>query len=104
MSKPLMAKATAVWLVDNSTLSFVQIADFCGPNDYFLDAGGVLMSGGDPDAELVGLDGDGLVEGDREGADLVARDDGGGDFLPFAGAPELDFEIGDDVLGAIAGE
>jgi hypothetical protein len=25
-----MAKATAVWLVDNTTLSFKQIADFCG--------------------------------------------------------------------------
>jgi len=30
MSKPLMAKATAVWLVDNTTLSFKQVADFCG--------------------------------------------------------------------------
>lgn len=30
MNKPLMAKATAVWLVDNTTLSFKQIADFCG--------------------------------------------------------------------------
>jgi hypothetical protein len=30
MSKPLMSKATAVWLVDNTTLSFAQIADFCG--------------------------------------------------------------------------
>lgn len=30
MTKPLMAKATAVWLVDNTTLSFKQIADFCG--------------------------------------------------------------------------
>jgi len=29
MNKPLMAKATAVWLVDNTTLSFKQIADFC---------------------------------------------------------------------------
>ncbi|NRB00035.1 MAG: DUF1013 domain-containing protein [Rhodobacteraceae bacterium] len=29
MSKPIMAKATAVWLVDNTTLSFKQIADFC---------------------------------------------------------------------------
>ena len=29
MSKPLMAKATAVWLVDNTTISFKQIADFC---------------------------------------------------------------------------
>ena len=30
MTKPLMAKATAVWLVDNTTLSFKQVADFCG--------------------------------------------------------------------------
>ncbi|MEL7281224.1 MAG: DUF1013 domain-containing protein [Pseudomonadota bacterium] len=30
MSKPLMAKATAVWLVDNTTISFKQIADFVG--------------------------------------------------------------------------
>lgn len=29
MSKPIMAKATAVWLVDNTTLSFKQIGDFC---------------------------------------------------------------------------
>ncbi|MFQ6547576.1 DUF1013 domain-containing protein [Aestuariibius sp. 2305UL40-4] len=28
--KPLMAKATAVWLVDNTTISFKQIADFVG--------------------------------------------------------------------------
>src|SRR5476649_2861885 len=28
--KPLMPKATAVWLVDNTGLSFEQIADFCG--------------------------------------------------------------------------
>ncbi len=28
MAKPLMAKATAVWLVDNTTISFKQIADF----------------------------------------------------------------------------
>ncbi|MDX2484387.1 MAG: DUF1013 domain-containing protein [Pseudodonghicola sp.] len=28
MAKPLMAKATAVWLVDNTTLRFKQIADF----------------------------------------------------------------------------
>ena len=30
MNKPIMAKATAVWLVDNTTMSFKQIADFCG--------------------------------------------------------------------------
>ncbi len=28
--KPIMARATAVWLVDNTTLSFKQIGDFCG--------------------------------------------------------------------------
>lgn len=33
MSKPLMSKATAVWLVDNTTLSFRQIADFCGMHE-----------------------------------------------------------------------
>jgi hypothetical protein len=27
---PLMPKATAVWLIDNTTLTFEQIADFCG--------------------------------------------------------------------------
>lgn len=30
MSKLIMSKATAVWLVDNTTMSFKQIADFCG--------------------------------------------------------------------------
>jgi len=28
--RPLMPKATAVWLVDNTSLTFEQIADFCG--------------------------------------------------------------------------
>ena len=27
---PIMAKATAVWLCDNTTITFKQIADFCG--------------------------------------------------------------------------
>lgn len=30
MTDILMPKATAVWLVDNSTMTFEQIADFCG--------------------------------------------------------------------------
>jgi hypothetical protein len=33
MNKPLMSKATAVWLVDNSTLTFKQVADFCGMHE-----------------------------------------------------------------------
>lgn len=30
MALPLMPKATAVWLVENTALTFEQIADFCG--------------------------------------------------------------------------
>ncbi len=30
MALPLMPKATAVWLVENTTLTFEQIAEFCG--------------------------------------------------------------------------
>ena len=30
MAQPLMPKATAVWLVDNTSLTFEQIAEFCG--------------------------------------------------------------------------
>jgi uncharacterized protein len=30
LSLPLMPQATAIWLVDNTTLTFAQIADFCG--------------------------------------------------------------------------
>jgi uncharacterized protein len=30
MALPLMQKATAVWLIDNTTLTFRQIAEFCG--------------------------------------------------------------------------
>lgn len=30
MAVPLMPKATAVWLVENTTLTFEQVAEFCG--------------------------------------------------------------------------
>lgn len=32
-NKPIMAKATAVWLIDNTTISFKQIADFVGMHE-----------------------------------------------------------------------
>lgn len=31
--KPIMARATAVWLVDNTTMTFTQIGDFCGMHE-----------------------------------------------------------------------
>ena len=50
--KPLMAKATAVWLVDNTTLSFKQIADFCGLHE--LEVQGI--ADGDVAAGVKGFD------------------------------------------------
>jgi hypothetical protein len=52
MAKPLMAKATAVWLVDNTTLNFKQIADFCGLHE--LEVQGI--ADGDVAAGVRGFD------------------------------------------------
>ncbi len=52
MNKPIMAKATAVWLVDNTTLSFKQIADFCGLHE--LEVQGI--ADGDVAAGVRGFD------------------------------------------------
>lgn len=38
MAHPLMPKATAVWLVDSTTLTFKQIADFCGLHELEVQA------------------------------------------------------------------
>lgn len=52
MAKPLMAKATAVWLIDNTTLSFKQVADFCGLHE--LEVQGI--ADGDVAAGVKGFD------------------------------------------------
>ncbi len=52
MDKPIMAKATAVWLVDNTTLTFKQIADFCGMHE--LEVQGI--ADGDVAAGVKGFD------------------------------------------------
>ncbi len=56
MADILMPKATAVWLVDNSTLTFEQIADFCGLHP--LEVNGIA---------------DGEVARDIRGADPMAN-------------------------------
>ena len=38
MTLPLMPKATAVWLVENTALTFQQIADFCGLHELEVQA------------------------------------------------------------------
>lgn len=50
--KPIMAKATAVWLVDNTTLTFRQVADFCGLHE--LEVQGI--ADGDVAAGVKGFD------------------------------------------------
>ena len=52
MAKPIMAKATAVWLVDNTTISFKQIADFVGMHE---------------------LEVQGIADGDVAGVAIVSR-------------------------------
>ena len=52
MAYPLMPKATAVWLIDNTALSFEQIADFTGIHMLEIQA----MADGDVFGATVGLD------------------------------------------------
>ena len=52
MTQPLMPKATAVWLVENTTLSFQQIAEFCGLHP--LEVQGI--ADGEVAIGIVGLD------------------------------------------------
>ncbi len=52
MSLPLMPKATAVWLVENTTLTFKQIAEFCGMHP--LEVQGIAY--GDVATGIIGQD------------------------------------------------
>lgn len=51
MTLPLMPKATAVWLVENTALSFQQIADFCGMHTLEIQA----IADGDVASNIMGL-------------------------------------------------
>ncbi|QPM91136.1 DUF1013 domain-containing protein [Pseudooceanicola algae] len=69
--KPLMAKATAVWLVDNTTITFKQIADFTGMHE--LEVQGI--ADGDVAAGVKGFDpvaNNQLTQGDIEKAEADA--------------------------------
>ena len=52
MASPLMPKATAVWLVENTSLTFDQIAEFCGLHR--LEVQGI--ADGEVAVGMVGLD------------------------------------------------
>ena len=52
MNLPLMPKATAIWLVENTSLTFKQIADFCGLHILEVES----IADGDMDTKLAGFD------------------------------------------------
>jgi Uncharacterized protein conserved in bacteria len=52
MTGPLMPKATAIWLIDNTTLTFEQIGDFCGLHPLEVQA----LADGEAASGLIGHD------------------------------------------------
>src|SRR4051794_25554472 len=52
MAAPLMPKATAVWLVENTSLTFEQIAEFCGLHPLEVQA----IADGEVATQMQGLD------------------------------------------------
>jgi hypothetical protein len=52
MALPMMPKATAVWLVENTALTFKQIAEFCGLHELEVQA----IADGEVVAGMTGLD------------------------------------------------
>lgn len=52
MAQPLMPKATAVWLVENTALSFEQISEFCGLHELETQA----IADGEVATGMVGMD------------------------------------------------
>lgn len=66
MTAPLMPKATAVWLVENTTLTFKQIGDFCELHELEVQA----IADGDVAFNIVGLN---PVTGGQLTADEIAR-------------------------------
>lgn len=51
MTAPLMPRATAVWLVENTTLTFRQIANFCELHELEIQA----IADGDVSGNIIGL-------------------------------------------------
>jgi hypothetical protein len=73
MPHPLMPKATAVWLIDNTSLSFDQIADFCGL--HALEIQGI--ADGEVAVGIVGRDPISNAEVAREEIDRCGADSSG---------------------------
>ncbi len=79
-----MPKATAVWLVDNTTLTFDQIARFCGMHALEIKA----IADGNVAAHIIGID---PVENEQLTLDEIRRCEANADAeLRFNTRPEID--------------
>lgn len=70
MALPLMPKATAIWLVENTALTFEQIADFCGLHPLEVQA----IADGEVAPGMTGLDPVGNGQLTQEEIDRAAAD------------------------------
>jgi uncharacterized protein len=70
MALPMMPKATAVWLVENTALTFQQIAEFCGLHELEVQA----IADGEVVAGMTGLDPMASGQLTQEELDRVAGD------------------------------
>jgi hypothetical protein len=70
MALPMMPKATAVWLVENTALTFQQIAEFCGLHELEVQA----IADGEVVAGMTGLDPLASGQLTQEELDRVAAD------------------------------
>lgn len=66
MALPLMPKATAIWLVENTSLTFEQVAEFCGMHELEVQA----IADGEVAVGMVGRD---PVAGGELTAEEIAR-------------------------------
>jgi len=83
MALPLMPKATAVWLVENTTLTFEQIAEFCGMHALEVQA----IADGEVAVGIVGLDP--VANGQLAREEVVKGEADHGYHLVGSSAPDL---------------
>src|SRR5579871_3481839 len=83
MALPLMAKATAVWLVENTGLTFEQIAEFCGMHALEVQA----IADGEVAVGIVGLDP--VANGQLAREEIVKGEQDSNYHLAPSSAPDL---------------
>ena len=89
---PLMPKATAVWLVDNTSLTFEQIAEFCGL--HVLEVKGI--ADGDVAHGIKGMDP--ISSGQLSREEIAAAEEDTSHRLKLS-EPKVEVPPGQDVAG-----